>query len=764
MRCSLVLVGSLAAGVSNAGAAGFTSSVGDNLTHQFQDVIQRTRPVTAPAQQPAIRKAVYESDLASVLVGRSPSPVGYKFVLLATVPAALDPSEETRIRQSIPSLMRGVTANLRSRIDQLPEFDPTQAGSKPEELQKNLSSYSDKILKALNEAFSAASQDFSTQLKGWSPKYANDSSLAVALRPCVGPACSLTQLASNGAKHRFARLYDWANSKGLKVVNQAYVMNSQGSFVAVVATLDKGHEWHDDFPKPLLQAAFANAVKESRRTKAPLSYTAAELTALSKETVAHLADVFDSPYSAASRLQSNPAVTLQGLSDELGRARLRDCVRLRGSFDPDEAGKCAGYNVKQDDLANCVAGGNCMPAFGGQVNIEALLVKPNTSLADIAGSTALPRIQLGKADDLVNIANKCKNAGSNESGYCLLKETVGKDPKGAQTLDCIHTAASSAAALAKCATAGLPEDQRRKLECFQTNSKDAKALALCATRDSLPAGAQKMIACASNLKGTAASVAQTATCLGVANSSPEAACLLQHRDSWADAALCISGDKTPPQVKSAVGCAQKSDSLTGFGVCMVANEGSGEAQRIAACYAEGQGVPAAVAVCLASKNLTQDQRIVLECAAETNGAPQATAVCAGGKMAAKEMMNCKGKKFGEDNCFNENNEFRKLAKTMGLEIGPKSVVADVINVQLQFTQLTSGPILDAANKALPELMNLIGPAMTPDPSHPGTFILRNVLGPVGGAAVEDFCKHNRCPKIDLPKISPPKIDLPEIKL
>jgi hypothetical protein len=763
---------SLAVGLCNAVGAGFLDSVPRDLTPAIRKITQSLQPQTGLSPLPATRKAVYEYDLASVLVGLSRGPVGYKFVLLATVPASIDPSEEANIRRSIPTIVRGVTATLQSKIDQLPQLDFSQVGSKPEDVLKSISSYSDNIKKAMNEAFSAASQDFNIQFKGLFPKYANDSSLAVALRPCAGSACSLKQLASNAAKYRFGRFYDWANFRGFKTVNQAYLLNQQGSFVPVVATLDKGHEWHVDFPKSDLQLAFVNAVKRARDSKETLSYTTAELAGLSKEIAAHLANVFDFPYSAGTRLASNPngmletlvlgplseslaLAKLMGLSDELGRTRLRDCVRLRGSFDPEEAGKCAGYKVNQHDLVNCLVGGDCMPPFGGEVNMETLLTKPYATLADIAGSTMLPRIQLGKADDLVNIANKCRDAGPNDSGYCLLKETVGRDKKGAQILDCIHAAGGRAAALANCATAGLPDDQRQKLECFQANSKDAKALALCANRDALPPAAQKMIACASNLKRTASSVAQTASCLGVANASPEAACLLKHRDSWADAALCISGDKTPTQVKDAVHCAQTSNNLTGFGVCMVANEASGEAQRIAACYAEAQGVPAAVAVCLASKNLTQDQRIVLQCAAQTNGAPHATAICAGGKMAAKEMMNCKGKKFGEGNCFNENNELRKLSKTLGLEIGPKSFVADVINIQLQITQLTSGPILDSANKALPEVMKIVGPAMVPDPKHPGKFILRNILGPVGGAAVEDFCRHNPCPKIEI-KVGNPK--------
>jgi hypothetical protein len=747
MRRSLLLA------VSTLLAAVASNCLGAELSSDIERVVQSKRTITAPTPQLVGYKAIDEYDLASITVGLSPAiPIGYKLVLLATVPVAIDPSEEAKLRGSIPRLIRDIAASLQKKIDALPEISVSELDP---DLEKRLSGYSEQIKSGINEAFISASTDFGTQIARWSPKYANDIALAVARRPCAGTVCSSTQPTPNAARYRFARLYDWANSMGLTAVNQAYVLRRQGAVVPVVpvvAILDKGHEWHDDFPKPVLQAAFVNVVKESRRTKEQLSYATAELATLSKETVAHLADVFDFPYAAVPRLTSDPAATLQGLSDELGRARLRDCVRLRGTFEPEQAGECAGYNLGQKDLANCLAGANCMPSFGARLNLATLLVRPNTNLIDIARSTALPRIQLGPAGTIVDIANKCPS--SDNPNYCLLEETIGQKKEVVPTLNCIHGAGNSATALAKCAAVGLSDDQRHQLDCFLANSKNTKALALCATRETLPQDTQKIIACAGNLKGTASSVADAARCLRVGNATREARCLVNNKDNWVDAALCISGDKTPQQVKSAVHCAQSSGSLTDFGVCMVANEGNGEAQRIAACYAEGQGVPAAVAVCLASKNLTQDQRIVLECAAETNGAPQATAICAGGKLVAKEMVNCKGKKFGEGNCFNKNNELRKLAKTAGIEIGPKSVPAQLINIQLQFTQLTSGPLLDAATPIVSELMKRVAP----DPRNPIGFV-----NPVIGATVDEFCKHNPCDirHLPMPEI---RINVPHFRL
>ncbi|MCK1374933.1 hypothetical protein [Bradyrhizobium sp. 18] len=699
------------------------------LTNQVREVVQRKLPVTAPAQQQPTRKAIYEHDLASVLVGLSPRPLGYKFVLLATTPPAMDASEESKIRNFMPMLVKGIASDLQSKIDQLPEFDDSSL--KPDDRQKAFSSFNERTQKAVNEAFTAASLNFITQFRARSPRYANDTSLAIALRPCVGATCSFKELGTDDARNRFAGFYEWANSNGMKSVNQAYVMGQQGSFVPLVAALDKGREWHDEFPKSLLQATLVNAVKQSRRSKALLSYAAAELAALSKENMARTADAFDSASLAASRLSSNPTATLQGLSDELGRARLGECVRLRDSSDPVAAGECAGYKVSYKELANCLGGKDCMPPFGGKVNVETLLVKANASLADIASSNELPRKRIGTANDLISMANRCGGTSSDDLSLCLLKETAGRDPKSAQTLNCIQAAGDNGSALANCAMEGLPDNEKKKLECFQNNPKDAKAVALCATRDAFPPELQKMIACTSDLKNTPSSVAQAVSCSGIADNSREAACLLANQEKWADAAVCIAGDKIPPQAKSAVQCATNSDSLASFGVCMVANEATGEAQRIAMCYAEAQGVPAALAVCLAAKNLNQDQRIALMCAAQTNGAPQATAGCVAGKLAIREMGYCKGKKFGEGNCFNENNELRKLTASLGVEIGPKSVAADIINLQLQVIQIQSAPILNAANKAMPEIMKVVGPGMTIDPKRPGTIVETVVLGTTG---------------------------------
>jgi hypothetical protein len=119
---------------------------------------------------------------------------------------------------------------------------------------------------------------------------------------------------------------------------------------------------------------------------------------------------------------------------------------------------------------------------------------------------------------------------------------------------------------------------------------------------------------------------------------------------------------------------------------------------------------------LSAPNLTQDQQIALQCASESGGSPHAFAICAGGRLAAKELINCRGQRFAEGKCFVEGNELRKLAQKFGTDVGPNSVVAQVANVQLQVLEVQTKPLVDL----LPVATSVInkGAEFLPDPTHP----------------------------------------------
>jgi hypothetical protein len=733
----LRFVVALAFGVCLSGRADAQMTAQDLKRAIEQSATKQISNSPGVPSQTAISKIIFQEGLAPIVTGRTSSgvPIGYRFVLLAEIPGNLSVADEQKIREKAGPLVASVALQLRTELDKLLGFEePTAKSVKPgEDFAKHFAEYAGASQKRATELVTEASLSFGKQFSRSLPLFASKGRLAIVLRPCAPPTCSLTEFAKksrNRSTDRFGKLYGWMKSKGLGATNQAYILDSQGVPSPIPAKLDKGYEWHDDFSKPALQAAFVNAAKHARLTGQSISYSVPELTGLPRETTAHLSDVFDSAYAAAQNLPSNSQFVLQGISDEIGRTRLIECVRLRGTFDPNSAGRCAGYNIKSaETVAKCLGGGPCMPDFGDRINMDSVAIYARTSLSYIAVNANLPRVNLGSIEQLETVVNRCANVSGEDAKYCVIKN----DPRllpAAATLKCIENANGQMGAVTACAKAALPPEQQKQFVCFQKNSKNYRALALCASEAQLPPAARNIIGCANSAGTTTGAMVQTAQCLGL-KGAKEVACLQEHQGDWQAAALCAAGDKLPPQVQSAMECA-KSQSLTSFGVCMVAKEGSGEAQRIAACYAETQGVPAAMAVCLASEKLTEDQRIVLECAAQTNGALPATAACIGGKEVMKTMSNCHGKKFGEGSCFGESNEIRKFAKNIGLPIGPNSVIADMVNLQLQVADATLTPILESGSQVLGEVLKFAtNNGLVPDPNNPRDLI----LGPTGTAII-----------------------------
>ncbi len=738
------------------------------------------RQAQAPTAQYANvpHNAIYQYGLGSVIVGTAPTgaPFGYKLMLLAVVPASTS-DQELQLRRVVGNMVAAVGTELRKELDSQPSLAEaaTTATKQGEELGKHFDTAASQVIQRTNKAFISASQRFDRLFGNAFPALSPASFLAIGLRSCTAPTCTLDGFArspDNRSFQRFGKVHEWMKAKGMPGTNQAYIVDRRsvptnilalpgdmfagGNYWSIAAKLDHGYEWHADFSRDALRAGFVNAANKSRRSASRMAYISAELVGLSRELATHVGDVFDSPYAAAIRLPANPTLTLSGISDEAARARLTECVRLRGTFDPTAAGNCAGLQIDKLTMAKCLAGDACMPAFGQRVNLDSLALTANSSLSSFAVNAALPRIRLGKINDIATSARACAKRNDNQDpAYCLVKSQVGKDPKVAATLACIERLNTQGrAGLGDCAMDQLPEDQKKLVKttvsCLERSKNDAKGAALCTGMAALPERSRKVVECAGEVKNRS-DYKQMLVCAGTATGSREAACIAANQDDWKKASLCAAGDRLPAPVQDAMACAEKASSVTNFGICMVAKQGDGEAQRIAQCYIEGQGDPAAIAVCLVSQSLTLDQRIALECAAQTKGALPALAACIGGRLAAKEMAFCKGQRFAENKCFGENNELRKLAQRLGTDIGPNSVVAQVANVQLRILEAQYGPLLEAATPVVTDAIELatksgVIPPL-PDPNKPATIVPYVVpgAGPVI-KGVENYCDHNPCPR------------------
>lgn len=153
-----------------------------------------------------------------------------------------------------------------------------------------------------------------------------------------------------------------------------------------------------------------------------------------------------------------------------------------------------------------------------------------------------------------------------------------------------------------------------------------------------------------------------------------------------DAVACALDGRVPKEAQVVIGCIQgKNQTAAQIAGCVAGQSLPGDWGRAAQCIAESQGDPLGAGVCMASDGMNAESRIALQCAASTGGDPFSFAACAGGNLARKELIQCRGKKFGEPPCFGENNEFRKLGRTLcgpGCDIGSDSLVGQAANVGL----------------------------------------------------------------------------------
>jgi hypothetical protein len=159
MRCPLsiafVLLGALLASETKAEvqSTGFLAGPLD-LASEVKSVRQRKTSLTIPLPVPpeATFRVETEADFATVLVGKTPDLIGYKFVLIAAVPPNMSINN--------PHLLKQVTDTLQKEIDQLPEFN-----AKPDQgdLEKQLTDYSEDIGKRIEKAFDEASAEFETK-------------------------------------------------------------------------------------------------------------------------------------------------------------------------------------------------------------------------------------------------------------------------------------------------------------------------------------------------------------------------------------------------------------------------------------------------------------------------------------------------------------------------------------------------------------------------------------------------------------------------
>jgi hypothetical protein len=662
--------------------------------------------------------------LANVRTGTDSTgkPVGRR-ILLAAVGPRPQTAGAAMIRARHEQVLTEIGNDLWRDMDrgvQSPDARMTQALKDPKadmraeaakvatavnsDVQKMLHAATLRYTTAMSETFRAAKvkpEDFGLALF--------DTYCAEAMG-CQLPAFVNTP--ANVSFQRYGKVVTWLRSNNFKSQDTALRLRlgTADAFAAVADPAVRAMAavpWPKEPSAEQLLADFERLVKARRATAVRLNYAVVEALRLNPRSLLAIADIVDSPVYVGQILKDQGTQALKTVSDELARTRLLECVRLRGAANAAAAGECAGYKIDQAGLIACLNSEQCMPTTAQKATLDLLLISHPSKLKSLAVVNSFPRVTLGKNEaQFLASAKVCveKGLSSAEAAQCVLQAQAGVKEKA--TIACIESMRSKGAirpaSLNPCIqefSDKMPPEVANAVTCVTSRKDDARAMVLCGAGTQLPDSAKKVLACATEAGKTGSTDKEAVvSCLSGKNEQRALACVKESKD-WQQGALCAAGDQLPKPVAEAMECV-KSKSAAEAAVCVGGKSVPGDAGRLMRCAAESSFDTFGTALCMAGDGLTTDQRILLQCAMTSGGEPMSTATCTAGNLAMKEFNNCKGRNFGEAPCFGPNNDLLKLSKQLGVEIGPKSVVADIVNIQLRLLEVPMSVVGPAAAEAM----------------------------------------------------------------
>lgn len=516
--------------------------------------------------------------------------------------------------------------------------------------------------------------------------------------------------------------------------------------------------WPAEISASARQDQFEAAVTKLRSRHLKFEHSVPRILGLPQEVAIRVLDVIDEPSQAMTHLNFDKTASIKYVSDEIARTRILECVKYRGQRQLTEVSTCAGYELTQEKITECLTGGTCVPEISKTGWASVIAIAEVHGKKELAKAALLPRIAFTKLeyDALRKAAQDCRavaNGSEKAMVTCVINARLSDHDR--KMFDCIRQHGGSAASI-ECATGqALPSSAQIVMGCAQ---KDGSRGVACALEAALPDSARAILDCQRNARGNSKNAALcTAKALGSKDVVLYSACFEDSKDDWQQGALCVMKDKIPKEAAQAIGCIQHGGSTSAIAGCVVAGNLPNEFQKPAQCVAEAAGDPVGVGICLAADGLTPDQRIGLQCAMSSGGEPTTFATCTLGRLAVKEFTQCLDKKFGEANCFGENNEIRKLVKNLlGQDIHSGTVAGQLLNAQLEVVKFTVG-FAQATGKGLENLVNNAG--------REGERFVQNVgreveragqnIAREGGNAIKWFGDRTGLSSIKVPPISPP---------
>lgn len=547
-------------------------------------------------------------------------------------------------------------------------------------------------------------------------RFIDGTGLALIKRECTKARCPLLDVPksvsanepiSEGERRErvFEALFFWARSRGMDAtLNEAILLgfNNTGGLDPHAVEVRPGLIWPDREADQNVQQYFESGVSQVLADKAipALSSVVPSQIALPRATILRTAYAFRNAQDAWAMGTEAPEWTLKSLQDEVARLQITECRVYRAARSTSDVAKCAGYDIDDRAVLECLNGGPCMPRPAITAQAGALLMSARRNVGELSADAFLPRPydeEPGSFGRLVDAYKACsaENASEGDTVACLTRRLI--DPEIATQANC------------------LMNPSRDRISCLAPNAAAGRALRQlkachdrgdprCIVEAALPpqwacvAGAQSVsdLGClAPALGGNAARLAQ---CLGAESDLNERI-------------LCIGGNNVPEGVRTLVGCYSSATTEAGAAVCALGTALPPEQAALIKCAAESGGDPIAAGVCAASPYLGithPGQQIILQCAAASAGEPLTAAGCIAGRFTLAELQGCQNAEFGESGCFGEGNEFQKLSVALtGQQISKDSVVGQIAIFYIDRANEVIGAVGHVANELGKGAENLV---------------------------------------------------------
>lgn len=440
-------------------------------------------------------------------------------------------------------------------------------------------------------------------------------------------------------------------------------------------------------------------VRDLRGTIRPrISYVAPLIAGISAEGYVKVVDALVAPSNGFGLVRASGGDSLADLSNEIARAQLFECRYYRGFKSMAELAKCAGYTLTQEQLANCLGARKCDPPVAATQSAQAILMSASTSLKDVGQGAILPRYLPGDLQGLKAVYDRCEAAGATGRDRCIAVSLLETNTDFAKIRTCWSQ--KDGATKVSCSIRSFEGKISPGVACAKSSSQRTAANCILSTQ--LPPQAQQAWACANKVTGQT-HWAKCAAGLAGGDAARIADCQSQSKGSTLRFVTCVGKGKVDAKVARAIECAHNARGTASIAACAASSQLPEKLSEQIGCVVQAQGEPLGTGVCIAASelNLNPNQQLALQCLASSAGEPTTFAACVAGQLTMKELAQCKGKSFGEENCFGENNEFQKLAKAItGKNIEKDSTVGQIININLKPYQLVYNGIEPITDKAV----------------------------------------------------------------